>query len=318
MSINVIHIESCELGLQSSRRALRLSMEDEQILNAGKKADAWWFSLGVAIYLGLWSAGVLALLLVREQPMLQGIIAIFVGSQLHAITVLQHDCGHRSAYKSVIANLWVGRVLAWFVFMPFTTFTQLHRHHHGFLGQKDKDPDEWFYERGPVLLFLRECCFMPRFIYLSLTRELGVNVRRDVLLELGFNALGYIALGFALIHSGYLDVLVFGFALPLLLLACVFNPISRGYEHYPLARLPADDPRREDLRFNTVTVTSRLIGLLWANINYHVEHHMYPRVPFHRLPRLNRLLLGKHYTLAPYPLSVLEAPSLITKELLGH
>jgi fatty acid desaturase len=44
-----------------------------------------------------------------------------------------------------------------------------------------------------------------------------------------------------------------------------------------------------------VTVSDRLIGLLWANINYHVEHHIYPGVPFVNLPRLAALLDNKPY-----------------------
>ena len=51
------------------------------------------------------------------------------------------------------------------------------------------------------------------------------------------------------------------------------------------------------------TVTNRLLGLFWANITYHVEHHSYPRVPFYRLPRLHALLHSRPdmpYLLSPY------------------
>jgi fatty acid desaturase len=95
---------------------------------------------------------------------------------------------------------------------------------------------------------------------------------------------------------------VFALLVPMLTLALIVNPMSRGFEHYPMSVLAADDPRRFDLRFNTVTVTHRLIGLTWANINYHVEHHLYPRVPFFNLPALHRLLNKAPYLQRVYPL----------------
>jgi beta-carotene hydroxylase len=127
-------------------------------------------------------------------------------------------------------------------------------------------------------------------------------VRTRVVRELAFNLLTHALLVAALLWAGEIGVLVFAWLLPLLWLACVFNPISRGYEHCPMASLAADDPRRRDLRFNTVSVTSRLMGALWANIGLHVEHHMYPRVPFYRLPALHRLFAGKSYQSTPWPL----------------
>ena len=46
-----------------------------------------------------------------------------------------------------------------------------------------------------------------------------------------------------------------------------------------------------DHRLNTRTVyMNPLLRLLYWNMNYHVEHHMYPTVPFHALPRLHELI----------------------------
>ena len=50
---------------------------------------------------------------------------------------------------------------------------------------------------------------------------------------------------------------------------------------------------------NPVTVTSRILGVMWANITYHVEHHLYPRVPCHRLPELHALMRGRDYITSP-------------------
>lgn len=271
--------------------------------------NGWAFTAWLFLYLFIW-AGLLTLV-VRNQASLPWLFALsfLIGNQLHTITVLQHECGHQSAYNSARTNRWVGRFLAWFIFMPFTTFTELHRYHHGFLGDPEKDPDEWFYERGPVQLFIREGLFLPRFVYMSLTRtHVKPSMRRAIVFELIFNIASYAALIVFLVAAGWTWVLIFGFLLPMLWLALVLNPISRGFEHYPLSLLNENDPARRDLRHNTVTVTSPVMGFLWANITYHVEHHLFPRVPFYRLPALHRLLREHDYLRVRWPFDNIELP----------
>jgi len=46
-----------------------------------------------------------------------------------------------------------------------------------------------------------------------------------------------------------------------------------------------------DYRLNTRTVYMNPISrFIYWNMNYHIEHHMYPLVPFHALPRLHELV----------------------------
>jgi fatty acid desaturase len=55
-----------------------------------------------------------------------------------------------------------------------------------------------------------------------------------------------------------------------------------------------------DHRLNTRTIyLNRLNRFLYWNMNYHVEHHMFPMVPYHRLPDLHREI--QHELAAPYP-----------------
>ena len=55
-----------------------------------------------------------------------------------------------------------------------------------------------------------------------------------------------------------------------------------------------------DHRLNSRTVYMNPISrFLYWNMNYHVEHHMFPMVPFHALPRLHELI--KHDLPEPNP-----------------
>ena len=47
----------------------------------------------------------------------------------------------------------------------------------------------------------------------------------------------------------------------------------------------------KDHRLNTRTVyMNPVCRFLYVNMNYHIEHHMYPMVPFHALPRLHAMV----------------------------
>jgi fatty acid desaturase len=55
-----------------------------------------------------------------------------------------------------------------------------------------------------------------------------------------------------------------------------------------------------DHRLNTRTVKMcRINRFLYWNMNYHVEHHMFPMVPYHRLPELHEEI--KNDLAPPYP-----------------
>lgn len=285
----------------TGRIFLNLGPEYRDKLRRLSEPDGRVFTLWTLFHVGIWALAA-GMVFVTEETLWKLVLSIVLGNQLHAFTVLQHECGHGSAYRSNRANLWVGRLLAWFIFMPFTTFTELHRHHHAYLGQPGKDPDEWFYAGGPGQVFLRECLFMPYFVARSLVQQCPSMAKGRVVGELAFNTLTWAALIGVSIWLGYFEEVFYAFLLPMLILALAINPISRGYEHYPISRLGRAAPDRFDLRHNTVTVTNPLLGFLWANITYHVEHHLYPRVPFYRLPLLHRMLQDRQYTVEPYPL----------------
>jgi fatty acid desaturase len=293
-------------GRATGRLRIQFGPEAIPTLQELCRPDGRIFTLLVAAHCGVYAAAI-ALILWVPSVIVQALLSLIVANQLHALTVLQHDCGHGSAYAGARANLWVGRFLAWFIIMPFTTFTMAHRRHHNFLGDPKQDPDEWFYAGGRAMLFVREALFLPYFTMISLTRY-GPAVRRAVSAELAATVLLWTLVVAAIVYAGQTHLVIWGAAVPMALLALVINPISRGYEHYPMTELERGDGRRDDLRFNTVTVTSKILGVMWVNITYHVEHHLYPRVPCHRLPALHTLMRGRDYVMSPFVLYPLDSP----------
>ncbi len=53
-------------------------------------------------------------------------------------------------------------------------------------------------------------------------------------------------------------------------------------------------PDSLDIRKSTRSFeTNRLVRLVYWNMNHHIEHHLYPTVPFHALPALSDELGGQ-------------------------
>jgi beta-carotene hydroxylase len=275
------------------RAALKVDRARQAQLLALQQPAPLQFMLWASVHVIIWLACAWVIV-ATANPIGHLLATLVMGNQLHAFTVLQHDCGHQNAFRSALLNLWLGRFMAWFIVFPYSSFTECHKHHHRYLGDPDKDPDEWNYARGVKWMFLRIAVFVPRFTYFSLVRY-GKAVRNRVLRELSFNLLSMAALCAWFVSQGLAYEFVLIFVVPLLLLAVVINPISRGYEHLPMATLEHDHADRLDLAKNTITVTGRVFGLLWANINYHVEHHVYPGVPFCNLRKLHELLENKAF-----------------------
>lgn len=46
-----------------------------------------------------------------------------------------------------------------------------------------------------------------------------------------------------------------------------------------------------DFRLNSTSIKLNwFLSMLYSNMNYHIEHHLYPKVPFYNLPKLNKEL----------------------------
>ena len=81
-------------------------------------------------------------------------------------------------------------------------------------------------------------------------------------------------------------------------LPLLFFPLARlygGWLHqlFSLTQHAGLAENVRDHRLNTRTVEMNpVFRFLYFNMNYHIEHHMFPMVPFHALPKLHRRVQG--------------------------
>jgi fatty acid desaturase len=104
---------------------------------------------------------------------------------------------------------------------------------------------------------------------------------------------------------GFVAILGAAFYLGSLLPLCLFGLIpsiagSWLYNFFGIVQHACLPENVLDHRLNSRTVLmSAVPRFLYWNMNYHVEHHMYPSVPFHALPRLHEII--REDCPPPYP-----------------
>jgi fatty acid desaturase len=260
-------------------------------------------------YFGCW-----AIILSTNNLAIEILTALVMGNQLYLLFILHHDCVHFTACKSRPMNILLGRIYALFLVKTFTATLETHRRHHAHLGEPGKDPDEMFYAGGIRWAWFRYWQNLSWHTYLTFT-QYGPRARKLVVIEQITNLAFWAGVHIVLYQFGLLREAIFIFWIPAAAIILVIGPVTRVYEHMPLVHYGPDDARRYDIASNTVTVTNYLLGLFWANITYHVEHHSYPRCPFYRLPRLHALLHNRAdnpYLLSPYTLyAVASGPEMV-------
>ncbi|MDM9645539.1 fatty acid desaturase family protein [Rhizobium sp. S163] len=217
-----------------------------------------------------------------------------------------HECGHGTAFKTRWMNDVIYQIASFMLMRNPVTWRWSHARHHTDTTIVGRDA-EIAVMRPPDLIrvivnffgILDACYSMIALIRNSLgtvTPEEKTFVPESEWPKVVFAARIHIAIYVAAIALS----LLIGSFLPLMLIGlprlygCWHMVLTGLLQHIGLADNVIDH------RLNTRTVYMNPISrFIYWNMNYHVEHHMFPMVPFHALPRLHALI--KHDLPEPNP-----------------
>ena len=205
-----------------------------------------------------------------------------------------HECGHRTAFKTQWLNDAVYQIAAFCVLRQPTPWRWSHTRHHTDTIIVGRDP-EINAKRPPELLNIVLNIFNLSFGVRELGRVVLHSVGRLTVEEQQYVpdseqwkvylvariwcAIFAAVIGWSIAIDSILPLMLIG--LPSFYgawLHLVFNLT----QHAGLAEDVLDH------RLNTRTVyLNPLFRFLYWNMNYHVEHHMFPMVPYHALPLLH-------------------------------
>lgn len=220
--------------------------------------------------------------------------AYFVsGVAIHAMTVLTHEASHYSIFRSRRWDRWVGFLMGAPVFVSHTAYRVLHAYHHRYTREAG-DPDEFknvTRHRFLLSLLFYSWIFIGTPIYLvhvTIT-ALVKGSRRDrvdIVVEYALLAAIFGSIYFLIDGSRRVEVLVHCWALPMCV-AMVFGNLRSWAEH--TMTIPGNPLT------STRTVTSnRVVSFLMCNLNYHLEHHLCPGIPWYNLPKMHAIMQSEY------------------------
>jgi fatty acid desaturase len=226
---------------------------------------------------------------------------IIIGARMHALAILMHDATHFSFLKKQKWNDLITDIFITYpVFTSIATYRQNHLRHHRHLNSEN-DPD-WV-----AKLTKREFTFpktkreflMTVFSYLLLfqgamdaywflkrfsggKKEKGQKARKDYA-----RLLFFVLLFTTLTFTGTWTYYLIFWVVPYLSTFFMFQYIRSVAEHF-------GELAYDHLLTSTRTVKPTLIEQFFIaphQVGYHLEHHLYPGVPFYHLPKLHDLLM---------------------------
>jgi fatty acid desaturase len=250
------------------------------------------WNLVLLLYPALWLAAAAVALLTPSWPIWLA-CQVAIGVSVHALATLMHEGIHGTLFRRRRLDRWAGFVLGVPALFSFTAYKVAHlaHHHH---TRTPRDPDDFFNVSSNRLV--RSLVFYAwlaagMFAYLLHVPlgALGLASRRErraILTEYALMAGGIATAFLAGARLGRPDLLLHVW-LASLPLAVVFGNVRSWAEH-ALTR-----PGHPLTHTRTVT-SNRLVSFLMCNLNYHLEHHLFPGVPWYNLPRLHALLADEY------------------------
>lgn len=244
--------------------------------------------LGLLLATGWWiaQAGMSAWLI--PAMFCHGAVLVFLFAPLH-------ETIHRTAFATRALNDGVGFVIGVLLILPREYFRAFHFAHHRHTQDPARDPElasprpatrgQWLayvsglpYWRWQITgLVARAGGRVPEEFYGNDVQRQKVVRESRLILAL----YGAILVLSVLFRS---DVALRYWIVP----AFLGQPLLRLYllaEHWGCPLMPA-----EMLSRSRTTYTNALVNFLAWNMPYHAEHHAFPAVPFHALPKANALV----------------------------
>ena len=233
---------------------------------------------------------------------LHPVFLVLIAARQHALLILMHDASHFLFCRSKALNDVISDVFCGFPFGVTTrTYRDNHIQHHEHLNT-GADPDlirtvgpdshyeEWLFPMPYYRLFsffVKDVLGRGFFDLFKALRELALKsvksqYRWPVLVQVAYLA----SVAALLYFSPARWMLVYGWMAPMLAILPAILRLRALAEHYAI-------PRQSILRGSRTVKAKWFERFLLAphNVSLHLEHHLFPYVPWHRLPELHKRLM---------------------------
>lgn len=233
---------------------------------------------------------------------------VIVGTRYHGLEAMMHDAVHYRLHSNKKVNDFIGELSVWPMGLSVYLYRYLrHFSHHKNIGTLKDAHVFQSYKRYPERFnipthgwqLFRNCVTVavnfPGEVWLGqIYRNAKLfptlsKKRASVWIGFQLAIFLFIIIGSLIWGLKVVWIYLLFFVIPFIWIAVFSRYLRLLSEHFgiPTAQpgpFPGSDTR-------TVLVSWPIRAMLWPhNLNYHLEHHWYPSVPFYNLPALHQLL----------------------------
>jgi beta-carotene hydroxylase len=210
---------------------------------------------------------------------------------------LNYTPHHEAVHGNISGNrrdlVWLNETIGWITgivfYHGFTMQRITHLTHHATTNNPEEDPDYWAHGKSPLMIALRCVSILVPYEIHGWKIMLRAKNGRWPLVRSVMEkviAWGFVA---ALIATGHWDAALFAFVLPAAIASGMLAFVFDWLVHHP-HHVPVTDRYRTSNVYLFPKALHWPITLLWIFQNYHIIHHLYPRVPFYRYPRVFEMI----------------------------
>jgi fatty acid desaturase len=234
-------------------------------------------------------------------PWLYPLLVAFIGARQHALLILMHEGTHYRLFKNHKLNDWVSEILLSWPFILFTmrAYRRNHWPHHRHTNAEG-DPD-WARKQNQDWAFPKRARDLLKLIVMDLVGGGFIKFVRTARRLPGedsanagdlrlFHIVRFCFLVTVLALITALDLWVpvtLFWLIPFITWLQLAFHLRSIAEHFAM---PAQQGVFGKTRTTLPTLFDRLF-LVPKNVGYHLEHHLYPSVPFYNLPKLHKILM---------------------------
>jgi fatty acid desaturase len=205
-----------------------------------------------------------------------------------------HECGHGTAFKTRWMNDAVYHIACFMIMRPPTVWRWSHTRHHTDTIIVGRDPEIALMR--PTVIFKLILNYFAFFQTIGAVKNMFIHAggrlnpeEMTYIPEMEQHRVFKVARIWLVIHFAVIALALYTHSwLPVLLVGPL--PTMYGAWVHVMTGLTQHGGLAEDVldhRLNSRTVMMNpVLRFIYWNMNYHVEHHMFPMVPYHQLPKL--------------------------------
>jgi ferredoxin-NADP reductase/fatty acid desaturase len=216
-------------------------------------------------------------------------LATFICTYLcFASFTVQHDASHGNIFGMGSPLKFLEDIFGWIASVPllvspYRLFKTIHDRHHAFTNDPERDPDHFTFGTKWYQILLNTY-YMPLKYHIMAFTTLGhIKIFRDTYASTAVYLLLVLGSLIALVLNGYVIEVVNFAIIPTLITTFLLVMFFDYVPHHP--------HKSQDRYHNTRIFPSKLLNILLLGQNYHLIHHMYPRLPWYTYQAVFRKIL---------------------------